>query len=119
MVGAVNALADFAHKIYLLATEWKATKAINQALTSGQLDIRLFHSYPLMGCYFLVSATLSDLIPIDSFGTPGWMDYIENLHRHGFEQIYKSSVDLIEKSPWEIEGLPKRPKGTSGEFSPR
>lgn len=113
VVGAANALADFSHQIYLLAIEWKATKAINQALTSGQLDIRLFRSYPLMGCYFLVSATLSDLIPIESFGSPGWMDYIENLHRHGFEQIYKSSIDLIEKSPWEIEGLPKRPKGTS------
>lgn len=114
VVGAANALADFSHQIYLLATEWKATKAINRSLTSGELDIRLFRSYPLMGCYFLVSATLSDLIPIDSFGSPGWMDYIENLHKHGFEQIYKSSVDLIEKSPWEIEGLPKRPKGTSG-----
>jgi hypothetical protein len=73
----------------------------------------LFRTYPLMGCYFLVSATLSDLIPIDSFGSPGWMDYIENLHKYGFEQIYKSSIDLIEKSPWEIQGLPKRPKGTS------
>jgi hypothetical protein len=58
------------------------------------------------------------LIPIDSFGSPGGMDDIENLHKHGFEQIYKSSADLIEKSPWEIEGLPKRPKGTSaGIFS--
>lgn len=113
VVGAANALADFSHQIYLLATEWKATKAINKALSAGELDIRLFRNYPLMGCYFLVSATLSDLIPIDSFGSPGWMDYIENLHKHGFEQIYKSSVDLIEKSPWEIEGLPKRPKGTS------
>jgi hypothetical protein len=113
VVGAANALADFSHQIYLLATEWKSTKAINQALTSGLLDIRLFRTYPLMGCYFLVSATLSDLIPIESFGSPGWMDYIENLHKHSFEQIYKSSVDLIEKSPWEIEGLPKRPKGTS------
>jgi hypothetical protein len=113
VVGAANALADFAHQIYLLATEYKATKAINVALTAGELDIRLFRSYPLMGCYFLVSATLSDLIPIDSFGSPGWMDYIENLHKHGFEQIYKSSIDLIEKSPWEMEGLPKRPKGTS------
>jgi hypothetical protein len=103
----------FFHQIYLLATEYKATKAINTALGSGQLDIRLFRTYPLMGCYFLVSATLSDLIPIDSFGSPGWMDYIENLHKHGFEQIYKSSIDLIEKSPWEIQGLPKRPKGTS------
>ena len=113
VIGAANALADFSHQIYLLANEWKATKAINRALTAGELDIRLFRTYPLMGCYFLVSATLSDLIPIDSFGTPGWMDYIENLHKHGFEEIYKSSVDLIEKSPWEIEGLPKRPKGTS------
>jgi hypothetical protein len=113
VVGAANALADFSHQIYLLATEYKATKAINAALTSGQLDIRLFRTYPLMGCYFLVSATLSDLIPIESFGSPGWMDYIENLHKHGFEQIYKSSIDLIEKSPWEIQGLPKRPKGTS------
>jgi hypothetical protein len=84
VVGAANALADFSHQIYLLASEWKATKAINEALTSGQLDIRLFRSYPLMGCYFLVSATLSDLIPIDCFGSPGWMDYIENLHKHGF-----------------------------------
>jgi hypothetical protein len=113
VVGAVNALADFSHQIYLLATEYKATKAINAALGSGQLDIRLFRTYPLMGCYFLVSTTLSDLIPIDSFGAPGWMDYIENLHKYGFEQIYKSSIDLIEKSPWEIQGLPKRPKGTS------
>jgi hypothetical protein len=62
-----------------LGIEWKATKAINKALDAGELDIRLFRTYPLMGCYLLVSATLSDLIPVDSFGTPGWMDYIENL----------------------------------------
>lgn len=38
---------------------------------------------------------------------------LENLHKHGFEEIYKSSIDLIEKPPWEIQGLPKRPKRTS------
>jgi hypothetical protein len=118
VVGAANALADFAHQIYMLATEWRATRAINQSLTAGQLDIRLFRTYPLMGCYLLVSATLSDLIPIESFGTPGWMDYIENLQKHSFQKIYEASVGLIEKSPWEIEGLPKRPKGSSaGIFS--
>jgi hypothetical protein len=118
VVGAANALAEFAHNLYLLATEYRATKAINEALNTNQLDIRLFRTYPLMGCYMLVSATLSDLIPIESFGTPGWMDYIENMKKHAFDGIYKSAAELIDKSPWEIETLPKRPKGTTaGIFS--
>ena len=79
VVGAAKVLADFFQKLYLLGTEWKATKAINKALDADELDIRLFRTYPLMGCYVLASATLSDLIPVGSFGTPGWMDYIENL----------------------------------------
>jgi hypothetical protein len=116
VVGAANALADFAHKMFLLGTEWRATRGINRALTDGDLDIRLFRTYPLMGCYLLISATLSDLIPIESFGTPGWMDYIENLKKHAFDDIYDSATDLVEQSPWEIIGLPKRPKGTTGGF---
>jgi len=114
VVGAAKALADFSQKLYLLGNEWKATKAINKSLDADQLDIRLFRTYPLMGCYLLVSATLSDLIPVDSFGTPGWMDYIENLKKKGFDEIYGSATKLIHDSPWEIIGLPKRPKGTSG-----
>jgi hypothetical protein len=114
VVGAGKALADFAQKLYLLGTEWRATKAINRALAAGELDIRLFRTYPLMGCYLLVSATLSDLIPVESFGTPGWMDYIEHLKKHGFDQIYGSATKLIDDSPWEMIGLPKRPKGTTG-----
>ena len=113
VVGAVTALADFAHALYLLAVEWRATQAVNRALQSGELDIRLFQDYPLMGCYLLVSATLSDLIPVECFGTPGWMDAVENLKRQAFDRIYSSAADLIEKSPWEIQGLPKRPQGTS------
>lgn len=110
VVGAANALAEFTQKLYLLGTEWRSTKAINKSLVAGQLDIGLFKTYPLMGCYLMVSGTLSDLIPIESFGTPGWMDYIENMKKNDFDKIYSAATDLIEKSPWEIEGLPKRPK---------
>jgi hypothetical protein len=113
VVGAVSALADFAHTLYLLGMEYRATRAVNRALTEGNLDIRLFKTYPLMGCYMLASATLSDLIPIDSFGTPGWMDYIEHTHKNVFTPIYDAAGDLVSSSPWEIEGLPKRPAGTS------
>lgn len=113
VVGAAKAMADVSQALFLLGLEFKATRAVNTQLKSGDLDIRLFRSYPLMGCYFLIGATLSDLIPVESFGTPGWMDYIEHLKKNSFDNIYESSVGLVEKSPWEILGLPKRPKGTS------
>ena len=60
------------------------------------------------------SATLSDLIPISSFGTPGWMDYVENLKKRQFDGIYESATRLIDNSPWEIKGLPKRPAAGAG-----
>ena len=113
VVGAVSALAEFSHTLYLLGVEYRATKAINRSLKEGTLDVRLFKTYPLMGCYLLVSATLSDLIPIESFGTPGWMDYIENTHKNAFSPIYRAATELIDKSPWEIMGMPKRPAGTA------
>ncbi|MCU1291226.1 MAG: hypothetical protein JWP08_76 [Bryobacterales bacterium] len=112
VVGAVNALATLSKQLFLLAVEWRATKAINTALTAGELDVRLFRTYPLMGCYLMISGNTSDLIPIDSFGTPGWMDYIENSKRE-FDEIYDSATRLVEASPWEIIGLPKRKSGTS------
>ena len=114
VVGAANALASLSLQLYWLATEWRATAGINKALIAGELDVRLFKTYPLMGCYLLTSATFSDLIPIDNFGTPGWMDYVESLKKRQFDGIYDAAGDLIDKSPWEIEGLPKRPNKSSG-----
>jgi hypothetical protein len=114
VTGAVAALAEIAHKLYLLGMEWRATKDANEALTKGQLDIKLFEKYPLMGCYLLNCATLSDIIPISCFATPGWMDYIEKMKKGAIDNILKQSEALIDKSPWEIKDMPKRPVGSSG-----
>ena len=117
MVGAANAVASLSLQLYWLATEWKATKAINQALANNKLDVTLFESYPLMGCYLMTSATFSDLIPIHCFGTPGWMDYIESMKKRTYDGIYDAATGLIDNSPWEIKGLPKRPvKGAGLQF---
>lgn len=117
VVGAANAVASLSLQLYWLATEWKATNAINQALAADNLDVTLFRTYPLMGCYLMTSATFSDLIPIECFGTPGWMDYVEGLKKRSFDGIYDAATGLIDKSPWEIKGLPKRPvKGAGLQF---
>jgi hypothetical protein len=39
------------------------------------------------------------------------------MKNHQFGEIYYAATGLIEKSPWEIEGRPKRPVGTSGGIS--
>jgi hypothetical protein len=114
VVGAANAVASLSLQLYWLATEWRATQAINKALADGNLDLTLFRTYPLMGCYLMTSATFSDLIPIDCFGTPGWMDYVESLKKRSFDGIYDAATGLIDKSPWEIKGLPKRPAKGAG-----
>jgi hypothetical protein len=114
VTGAVAALAEISHKLYLMGMEYRATKDANEALTKGQLDITLFQKYPLMGCYLLNCATLSDIIPISCFATPGWMDYIEKMKKGAVDNILKQSQALIDKSPWEIKDMPKRPVGSSG-----
>ena len=114
VVGAVNALAQIAHTLYLLGMEYRATKDANAALAAGHLDITLFETYPLMGCYLLNCATLSDIIPIKCFASPGWMDYIEHMKKGAIDNILKESAALIDKSPWEIKDMPKRPGGSSG-----
>ncbi len=114
VTGALAALAEIAHKLYLLGMEYRATKDANKALKAGTLDITLFKTYPLMGCYLLNCATLSDIIPISCFATPGWMDYIEKLKKGAIDNIITQSQSLIDKSPWEIRDMPKRPVGSGG-----
>ncbi|MFO1267775.1 MAG: hypothetical protein U1F67_13975 [Rubrivivax sp.] len=109
VVGAMKALAQLSLKLYGLASEWRATRKANEALRGEALDITLFKTYPLLGCYVLTCATLSDMIPVACFGQPGWMDYIETLKKRGYDGIYEAAAALIDSSPWEIRGMPKRP----------
>jgi hypothetical protein len=108
VVGALKAAANLAMKIGLLALEFRSTRRANELLKKSDLDIKLFETYPLLGCYLLTSATLSDVIPIKSFGQPGWMDYIETLKSRGFDGIYQAAEKLIDASLWEVRDMPKR-----------
>jgi hypothetical protein len=108
VVGAAKAAASMAMKLGQLAWEFHCTCNANELLKKGQLDIKLFEVYPLLGCYVLTSATLSDILPIKCFGQPGWMDYIEALKSRGYDGIYEAAEGLIAASPWEVRGMPKR-----------
>jgi hypothetical protein len=110
-IGIVSALAEFARQLYQLAAEWKATKRVKEVLRGIEpLDLSVFKTYPLMGCYMLTSATLSDIIPLDCFGTPGWMDVIEQRKKDDVDKILSKAQALIKASPFEFTNLPKTKK---------
>ena len=110
IVGLVKAFAEIVFKVTLLAIEYNATVKVKVLLEDeDHLDIRLFETYPLMGCYFLMCADLSTIMPIDCFGMPGWMDAIERMKRTGYDDIRESAEAFIKKSPWQIAGMPKTP----------
>jgi hypothetical protein len=106
-IGIVKALGEFARQLLVLASEWKAINALKKILQSGRLDITVFKTYPLLGAYMLTSATLSDVIPIENFGTPGWMDQTESMKRE-FDLVLKEAESLIQKSKFVVTGLVKR-----------
>ncbi len=117
-VGLASWMASVSQTLMLLAMEWRATNKYNELIAAAKasqdkLDWDVFKVYPLIGCYYLVIGNTSDIIPIDYFGERDWMTRFERVKRDHFDSIYDKACDLIDASPWEIIGLPKRKQGTS------
>lgn len=108
IVGAAEALASLTFRIYQLAGEYKETRRANMLLrTSENLDFRLFDAYPLLGCYMLASATLSDIMNMTmvEFGGYGWMDDVEFIKKTHIDPVRKRAFTLIDNSVFEVEGM--------------
>jgi hypothetical protein len=117
-VGAAEALANLTFRIYQIAGEYKETRRANTLLAKPDiLDFRLFDAYPLLGCYMLAGATLSDIMNMAmvEFGGYGWMDDVEYIKKTHIDPVRKKSFDLIRASLFEIEGISPLAKATTGD----
>lgn len=109
VMAALKAAADLAHMLFLLGRELKESRAANALLSNpSSLDFRLFEAYPLLGCYLIRCATLSDIIALNTvqFGSRGWMDDIEQLKKRHIDPLRKECDRFIKASLFHIEGMP-------------
>lgn len=109
VMAALKAAADLAHMLFLLGRELKESRAANKLLDNpGNLDFRLFEAYPLLGCYLIRYATLSDIIALNTvqFGSRGWMDDIEQMKKRHIDPLRKECERFIKASLFHIEGMP-------------
>ena len=107
-VGAAEALANLTFRIYQIAAEYKETRRANKLLARPELlDFKLFDAYPLLACYMLAGATLSDIMNMSmiEFGGYGWMDDVEHIKKTHIDPVRKKSFDLIRASLFEMEGV--------------
>jgi hypothetical protein len=105
---AVKAAGDLAHKLFLLGREIKEASAANELLRSpANLDFRLFEAFPLLGCYMIRCATLSDILAMSTvqFGSSGWMDDVEHMKSKYIDPMRKKCDQFIKASLFEIKGM--------------
>lgn len=113
IAAAAKAAADLAQSLFLLGLQIKEARAANRLLADPtNLDYRLFEACPLLGCYLIRYATLSDIIALSTvqFGSSGWLDDVEQLKTRHIDPLRKTCDKFIKASLYEIKGMPLTPQ---------
>lgn len=111
LVGAVESLALLVQKIYLFARDWNEMKAANTLLASDQLDLQLFKTCPLLGCYLIGNSDTSAIInlAVGDYGRAGWKFEVEAMVKKA-QPVFEKAREVVLGSRFELAGL-SRMKG--------
>lgn len=107
-VGMVTGSAKLAHRLMLVAREYRETRAARLLLDNpDRLDHTMFTACPLLGCNMLVCSDTSEIIQVVrgglasegiQSGATGWMDDVE--------PVLERAAAFVYSSPWEIPDMP-------------
>jgi hypothetical protein len=107
-VGVMAALAKLAKVIYDLGRDYKECMAANEIMRHPEkLDFTIFNTCPVLGCYYLLNATTSDIINFVSseIGSFGWMDTIERMVREHINPIREQARRIVLESRFDLTGV--------------
>lgn len=106
LVGAAETLALLVQKIYLFAHDWNETKAVNELLTNDTLDLNLFKTCPLLGCYLIANSDTSSVInmAVGDYGKTGWKFDVEAMLIKA-RPVFDKASSVINDSRFEFIGM--------------
>ena len=110
-IGLLETLAEIFQTIVEYVRDYKECQMGNEMLRLGALNLDLFTTCPLLGCYFLVIQDHSTIInfAVGDYGTPNWMFDVERLVKK-IEVVLEKSRSYIKVSRLEIPDM-ERSKG--------
>lgn len=109
VLGALETLAQIFQMIVEFVKAYKEMEAANELLrlsSVNPLNLRIFATCPVLGCYFLVIQPHSTVInfAVADYGTPNWMMDVELLVKR-IDIVLEKARRYIKLSSFEIPGL--------------
>ncbi len=106
LIGAAESLALVVQKIYLFARDWNEMKAVNTLLTASAIDLTLFKTCPLLGCYLIANSDTSAVInmAVADYGKTNWQLDVETMVKKA-KPVFEKARSVIQASRYEIVGM--------------
>ena len=105
-VAAAQTIAELLQSIYEFVRDYKEVKRANELLELGALNLDIFETCPLLGCYFLAVQDHSTIIAfaVDEYGTANWMFDVERMVKV-LTPVLESARRMIQASKFELKGI--------------
>lgn len=108
LVGAAEGLLVLLFNLHELVKEYKEMNAANEKIQQGDIDVTIFNTCPILGCYYVVVQGDFTIMNFDvaNMGKQNWMQEVLRL-KHALEPVKKKAVSLIGSSTIIVEGMEK------------
>jgi hypothetical protein len=108
-IGLLEILAEILQTIVEYVRDYRECEAANKALTLGALNLDLFNTSPVLGCYFLCVQDHSTIInfAVGDYGTPNFVFDAERLIKK-IDPVLERARVFIQSSRLEIPGMDKQ-----------
>ncbi len=106
LIGAAETLALLVQKIYLFARDWNEVNDVNKLLANGSIDLTLFKTCPLLGCYLIANSDTSHVInmAVGDYGKTGWKFEVEAMLIKA-KPVFEKAKSVIKGSRYEFVGM--------------
>jgi hypothetical protein len=105
-IGVVESVAILLNTLVDLVTDAKQMIAGNKLIAEGKIDLDLFNTCPILGCYLIVVQDHSTIMnfEIANMGRENWKQEAERL-RYAIQPVLAKASQLIAASRIEIRGM--------------
>lgn len=105
-IGVVESVAILLNTLVDIVTDAKQMIAGNKLIQEQKLDLDLFNTCPILGCYYIVVQDHSTIMNFDinNMGRENWRQEAERL-KYAIQPVLSKAAELIAKSRIEIKGM--------------
>jgi len=110
-IGLASNVVKLMNIIRIVYRDVREKNAANKAMAQGDVDLSIFETSPLVGCYLICAAptsVLTDLI-LNEFGDARWMDNLERNKKRHIEPLQDKARKVIKNHRFEIRSLARAP----------